>query len=327
MRNLTILVLIVAALYSGYWFVGSSAAEKGVSAAVAELQSKGWTADVGEAKTRGFPSRFDTTLTDVRLKNPDGSIGWTGPFVQSLALSYKPNEVIIAFPDAHQIHLDGTDIALETDGLRASAGVLARPSAPISHLTAELQSGTATFSANAVLSLGKSLVALRSTEVETAYDTYIDLTDIELPAALMRVLEAASDLSPRISQATLDAEVTLDRPLDRHLSNGQPPVLNALDLKGLTVQWGDVSLRGRGAVDVDPSGFPSGQVTLTLRNWDALIDAAVVLGFLPAKMERTVKTLAKTMAAGSDTLDMPISFQNGNMSLGLIPLGPAPRLR
>lgn len=327
MRKLTILVLTVAALYSGYWFIGASAAEKGANAAVAELIAEGWAANVAEVQTRGFPSRFDTTLTDVQVLSPDRSIGWTAPFVQSLALSYKPNEVIIAFPNTHQVHVGGANIALKTDGFRASAGVMARPSAPLSHLTAELVSGTATFSHDVAVSLGKSLLALRPAETENTYDAYINLTDIDLPAPLVQALQQAGPISARLSQATLDTRIGLDRALDRHLSDGQPPQLDSLDLKGLNVQWGAVSMRGSGSLNIDPSGIPTGEITLSLRNWGTLIDAGVVLGAVPESLSQTIKTMANSMAAGSDTLELPISFKNGSMSIGLFPLGTAPRFR
>jgi hypothetical protein len=37
--------------------------------------------------------------------------------------------------------------------------------------------------------------------------------------------------------------------------------------------------------------------------------------------------MGAALSGGGDTLDLPVTFADGNMSLGPLPLGPAPRLR
>ena len=327
MRTLTIIVLIAAAAYSGYWLIGSSSVENGAKSAIVNLQDRGWAVDIADVSTRGFPSRFDTTLTDINVVSPDGASGWTAPFVQALALSYRPNEVILAFPPTHQLRLGGVDVALQTQGLRASAAVAARPSAPLTKLTAELETGTATFSPDTVVGLGKSLLALRETDAPNTYDAYLDLSDVELPSRIANLLPQDADLSSRIAQISLDTKLGLDRPLDRHMSDGPQPQIETLDVNGAIIQWGAASLRAKGALNVDPSGIPTGNLTLTLRNWDGLLDLAVKLGAFPEGVAPTVRRMAGLMAAGSDTLELPLTFQNGTTMLGPFPLGPAPRFR
>ncbi len=324
MRKLTILVLAVAAIYAGYWYVGATATENGATLALEDMRSNGWTVGVEELSTKGFPSRFDTTAKNLLVVSPDRSIGWSAPFVQALALSYKPNEVIIVFPDAHAFQLNGQDINLKTDGLRASAAVTAAPSAPLANLTVELTSAQARITNHLAVTIGKSLLALRPAGGDADYDAYLDLRDVELPQSLF---PEQAGVSGRISQATIDATVMLDRPLDRHVSVSPRPQIGAIDLNGLTLQWGAMSIRGKGAVNVDPSGIPTGRITLNLRGWDQMIDLASVSGLIDPGLVPTAKSMARTMALGSDTLDVPLTFENGLMWAGPLPLGPAPRLR
>lgn len=324
MRKLTILVLAVAAIYAGYWFVGASAAERAAKAAVSNMQAQGWSIEASDISTAGFPSRFDTTITDLTALSPDQRIGWTAPYVQALALSYKPNEVIIAFPAQHVLQLNGQDIALTTDGFRASASIAPAPSTPLAQATAELASARIAFTNDITLTTGKGLAALRRSEGEASYDAYFDLRDIGLPTHLVA---AMGDVARGISQITVDADVVLDRPLDRHAGTGSAPQLDAIDLTALTIQWGAMSLRGKGQINIDPSGIPTGRITLSLRGWDQMIDAATRLGLIDPGLVQTAKTMATTMALGSDTLDLPLIFENGLAFAGPIPLGPAPHLR
>jgi hypothetical protein len=54
---------------------------------------------------------------------------------------------------------------------------------------------------------------------------------------------------------------------------------------------------------------------------------AVQAEIIDQTVVRTVKNMAMLMAGGSADLSVPVSFQNGMMSLGPIPAGPAPRFR
>jgi len=98
--------MILAALYAGYWVVGSRTVEGQAVSGLDALQSDGWTVAYSDVNTRGFPSRFDTTVTDLDLTAPDGT-RYQAPFVQALALSYRPNEVIAAFPDEQTLTIAG----------------------------------------------------------------------------------------------------------------------------------------------------------------------------------------------------------------------------
>ena len=124
MRTLFVVVALLAALYGGYWFIGQSQIERRAEAALADLEARGWDVAYSDLSTTGFPSRFDTTVSDIALTSPDGGIAWAAPFVQVFALSYRPNRIIAAWPDMQSLAVGGQRLDIAAQGLRASASAV-----------------------------------------------------------------------------------------------------------------------------------------------------------------------------------------------------------
>ncbi len=329
MRRLTFIVLALAAIYSAYWFVGARALSNGITVQIGNMQDDGWQFDTSDIGTRGFPSRFDTTASDLTLATPDKGVVWTAPFVQALSLSYRPNAVILAFPERQQVTLAGQTFDIGSDGLKASATVAASTSLALANFTAETGPLTVDIDAGQLLSITSGLVALRPADTtQNAYDVYADLDDLAPPLALRQLLDPTSNLPATFTQVTIDANVTLDRPLDRHaLTARDVPRMDALTLNGMTLTWGTMQLRAQGEITIDRAGIPTGRITLDAQNWQQLLDMAVKIGAIDAGLVQTIRNMAGLLAGGSNDLSLPVSFQNGLMSVGPIPVGPAPRLR
>ena len=62
MRLMLIVIFALAALWSGYWAVGSMAVERGTQHMIDQMRAGGWDVEVAEVNTTGFPNRFDTTV-------------------------------------------------------------------------------------------------------------------------------------------------------------------------------------------------------------------------------------------------------------------------
>ncbi len=87
--------------------------------------------------------------------------------------------------------------------------------------------------------------------------------------------------------------------------------------------------RGRGDLTVDPDGIPTGRVDIRAVNWREMLEVLsgadlVPMSILPT-IERGLEILAG-LSGNPNTIDAALGFQNGFMSLGPVPLGPAPRL-
>ncbi len=315
MRRLTIIVVVLAAVYSGYWAVGSRSVSNGAQNAIAQMQDQGWQIDLSELSTKGYPSRFDTTLTDLTLAPPTGNWRYRAPFVQSFALSYAPNEVIAVLPDTQTLDLPGQELTITADKLRASTKVAASTDLTYQGFTAEGDQIRIASTLNWSLDVVRLLAAMRpSASGETSYDLYAELREVTL------------DTTP-IEFLTADAVLTFDKPLNRATfaaMETDPVVPTMLSVNDITLKWDDVLLRAKGDLDVI-AGVPAGRITLTIANWEQVIATLTRSGVLDPNLGDTYRNVAALLSGGSDTLDVPLIFRDGFVSAGPLPLGPAPR--
>lgn len=329
MRKLTYLVLLLAAIYSGYWFIGAAAVSKGIDTQIAAMQADGWSIETRDLTTKGYPSRFDTSASDLVVATPDQNLIWRAPFVQVNALSYKPNQVIAVFPNSQELEIDGNAFEIASDGLKASGAFAASTALDLANLTVQTGPLSVDTVAGTIISISNGIAALRPAgPTPNTYDAYIDLDDLILPEALRRVIDPNGTLPTVLTQATIDGQITLDRTLDRHaLTRGELPLIDALTLDGMTFSWGRVQLFAKGALTIDQSGIPTGQITLNLQNWQQFLDIAVNAGAIDTGLANTIRSVAGMLSGGSNDISIPVSFQNGMMSAGPLPIGPAPRFR
>ncbi|MDZ4134328.1 MAG: DUF2125 domain-containing protein, partial [Paracoccaceae bacterium] len=110
MRVLLAVVLGLAMLWGGYWFVGARALEQGGAAWFADQTAQGRIAMRDSFGVRGFPNRFDLTVEGLRLADPATGYGWQAPFVQIFSLTYKPWHIIAALPPEQQFQTPGQAI-------------------------------------------------------------------------------------------------------------------------------------------------------------------------------------------------------------------------
>lgn len=307
MRTLFFVVVALATLYGGYWFVGSTQVEARAEAALADLRAQGWTVDYESLDTAGFPSRFDTTLSDFVIASPDGRFAWAAPFVQVLALSYRPNRVIAVWPPEQQITVAGQPIEVSAQGLRASATAGVSSDLPLDHAT--LESGVSAVQAEAGWGFGldRLIAAIRRAgPAPNAYDLFLE-------ASGLRPATVSADLG----LLRLDAQVTLDAPLDRRLQ-GSPRLL-ALAIREARLAQGEVTLTARGELAPDARGFLAGTVTLTAENWRGLLDLLEAGGLLVYDQAPLLAQALEELAQGSDRIEVPVTFRDGQVeALGIV---------
>lgn len=317
MRRLTLLVLVLAGIYAGYWFVGARAVENGAQALLADLVADGWQIGTTTADTRGFPSRFDTTFSDVALTAPDGALQYQTPFWQVFALSYRPTDVIVVAAPTHKLQVGDQTITVETLGLRASGAVAANTDLSFDNMTLEAKSIGLSADLGVSLTGRDLLVAMRpAATADTDYDVFARLNDIATPGT-----------AQPISLLSVDATTTLTQRLDRHINGNHPPQITDIVVKSLSLDWGGGMLRGEGTLTVDPNGFLAGTLNLDITEHGALIAQLAALGVIDPGVAPTWVNMGDAMANGQSKLALPLRMQNGAMSVGPFPVGAAPRLR
>jgi hypothetical protein len=329
MRKLLALILVLAGLWAGYWAVGARAVETGLEGWIEARQAEGWAADYATLDTRGFPNRFDTTITDLRLADPETGLSWSLPFFQILALSYKPNHIIAVLPDRQVVATPLEKVEIGSERIRGSVvfapgPALALERADFNASAVELDAATGWQAA-----LGEGRFAMHRLEVaEARYRLGADILALEPAEAARRALDPTGTLPAEIEALKLDATIDFTRPWDRHAIEDARPQPTRLALDNLQASWGRLDLRAAGALEIDEAGRATGSITVKATNWREMLDIAVAAGALPERLAGPVETGLAMLAGLSgppETLDAPLTFRDGQVNFGPIPLGPAPR--
>lgn len=329
MRKLLFLLVTLTVLWSGYWFVGSSVIRSAATDLLAAQAARGLTAETSSLSVAGFPNRFDLTAEGIRFADPASGIGWQAPFAQIFAMTWKPWHIIAALPPEQTVTLPGQEVTITSEGLRAS--VRARPSTDLPLAMAIVESGplSATSLQGWTYAVDKAVLSLgAATATPNGYDITADIAGLAPDAALLLRLAPDGELPPTISEIRLRATATLTAPLDRHAEKTNPRIA-AVDLADMAVSWGRVTLSAEGSIAPDDQGIASGRINFTVANWRTIMPILVASGTVRPQLARTVETMLDGLAKQTgdpEVLKIPLTMQDGWMSLGPLPLGPAPVL-
>lgn len=330
MGRLIVGILVVAAVWMGLWAVGSVLYERGLTAWVEARRAEGWAADVGELNVAGFPNRFDTTLTDVRMADPATGVAWSAPFVQFLSLAYKPHQVIAVLPETHTFSTPLQTMSITHERARGSLFLEPSTSLPLDRAVAVIDTLVLTSTLGWDVSLNEArLAAEKVAATNTTYRIGAEMTDLRPSLGTRAVLDPAGVLPDTVAELRLDAMLDFTAPWDRSAIEVARPQVTAIDLRDLSARWGDVTFRAAGELSVDAAGLPEGRITVKAVEWRRLLDMAIGTGLLADTFRPALERALELMAAlegPSNTLDAPLSFENGFVSFGPIPLGPAPRI-
>lgn len=308
---MTLTLVVLAVLYGGYWFIGATILEREAKAALGEMQENGWTVEYDDLSTRGFPSRFDTTVEPFRIIEPNGRAGLDTPFLQVFALSYRPNEVIVVWPKTFGLIANGIEFETHNEDLRASAAVEFSRDLVLDRATIEgTDIGLRALGRD--LGMRHMLSAIRKTPaVEGAYDVYLKIEDL-------------SGLDLDITRFEVDGVVALSAPIDRHLRGGPKPLSITIDVFEITTE--DSSLSVRGEVERGADGFPEGQLLVSAVNAEALIEQLSDIGVLDDDaVSITRGTLAVAQPGADGAIGLTLRLSGGFLTLGGVALTEVPR--
>ncbi len=330
MRKLIYLILGLAGVWAGYWFVGSTALESGFRSWLDQERNQGLQTNYSTLATRGFPNRFDTTITEIDVVDSNSGFGWAAPFFQVFALSYKPNHIIAVFPNEQSVQIPDQLISITSEEMRASVVFEPGTSLAFERGVVELKDLDLGSDEGWTAGLKSGLFSVRQTVGRpNSYDISLDFEKLDPPERFRQFFSSSLFLKNAMGQAELRATAGFDRPWDRFAAEGQAPVLQSINFDNVRIDWGELGLTASGMVMLDRNGIPDGRISITAKNWRKMYGAFVNAGLVAPNVKSTVESLLEILANMSGdpgSLEAPLSFQNGRMSFGPIPLGPAPRL-
>ncbi|MXX87762.1 MAG: DUF2125 domain-containing protein [Boseongicola sp. SB0665_bin_10] len=328
MLRLVAVLVVAALLWMCWWVIGHSAYQRTLASWMEQRRNDGWVADFSDIATRGFPNRFDTTMSDLTLADPGSGIAWSAPFVQFLSLAYRPHEVIAVLPDKHVISTPRE--ALQVNHGSARASIHFKPSTDLALERARLvlKDPRIHSSLGWTVSSTELRFAIETIPVrESAYRVGMELLELSLPDMLRRALSSSRTLPDKIGVVRADAELGLDAQIDRRFLEGAHLGINRLDLADLSVRWGEFSFSAKGNLTVSEDGVPDGEIMLRAAGWKAPLDLAETMGLIEPAFLEALETALDLMSGHGDVVELPLVFSRGQVSLGLFPLGRAPRLQ
>lgn len=321
MRILTWVVVLMAAVYGGYWFVASKAAREGAQTALDEAAARGIVVAHQGLDLAGFPSRFDLTLTEPRVNGAGWR--WQAPFAQVFALSYSPWKLISALPNNQQLEIAGQGIEIASTRMQASLFLHPQTALPLDRFDAVVEGvslrsdagwafGFANANASLIAQEGGAQAAFRMLEI---------VPDQRIGMALNGALPAV------VERFDLLADLTLTAPLGLRSA---PVEITRFNLREAHLIWGPLKLTAVGAVVPDAQGLAEGTLDLRVDGWRDGLAAAEAAGVVPEQFRVMLRSMLENLAAQSaepDVLKLPLVMAQGQMRLGPLPLGPAPQLR
>ncbi len=329
MRALLVVIHVATALWSGYWFVGSRALERGVVAWFDAPSAQGLQTSHQGVAVQGFPNRFDLTVTEPRLADPARGLSWTAPFVQVFAMTWKPWHLIAALPESQTVALPDQTVAVTSSQLRGSVVVDPDTNLTLDRLTLEGDNLRLSSDRGWAGAAARLLVATRRDAADAAtHEVFAEATSITPDQNFRMEMKSVSALPELIDRVRIDAKAGFSAPIDRFAGQTRP-VLQRLDLREASVTWGAFSLSAKGGVQPDPQGLAEGRIDIRVAPWRDLVPVLVAAGLVTPEVAPTVTRAMELLAQqGPDpeVLEVPLVLAGGRMALGPIPLGPAPRL-
>ncbi len=323
MRGLLSVVLIAGLAWGGWWFFGATAQKSGLESWFSERRAAGWTAEYEDLEVTGFPNRFDTILTAMDLKNPEGW-GWNVPQLHVYALSYKPNHIIAAIPDVQAVATPTGPINIVSTLFQSSLIFKPETSLALDRWQLEVEELLAV-APDWKAAVGSASFALVDAGREVpAYNLYIQGLEIKVPKRWRKM----SGQRGRIPETHVDATLIFDRPLDRFAVENGNPSFKVINIRDAHFEWGSVDLNASGRLTVAKNGRLNGDLTFQTRDWRSLFEIAKAAGLIPRSQEdnwETGLTIIAGFSGNDEEIEAAIRFERGEMFLGIIPLGPAPR--
>jgi hypothetical protein len=335
MRKLLFLLLAGSALWSGYWYVGSNAVRDGVEGWFADAGAQGLVAEKAGLSVSGFPNRFDLTIDGVRLADPGSGAGWQAPFVQVFAMTWKPWHIIAAFPPEQQVFIPDDVITVASQDLKAS--LRARPSTDLPLAEVRLAGASLALTAQQgwTLGLGEFTLGLRADPAlgDAGYELGFDLAPLTPDPGFVTAVKAVtipdlppSDLPDVIESLWGSIYLSFSSPLNRHAGEARPH-LRRVEVNQLNFAWGSLAATAMGVVEADDQGYAAGRITVEVTNWDRLPAVLVAAGIVKPEVAPTIARGMQALAAQSPdltVLSLTLVLEDGQMSFGPFPLGPAP---
>ncbi|HEX6980804.1 MAG TPA: DUF2125 domain-containing protein [Alphaproteobacteria bacterium] len=331
-----VIVLLAAAGWSAFWLYAARDIAARVAAWAAAQRAQGLTATYSGLVVAGFPFMWEVRIDSPHMTGAGPTQwDWQGETVVATLRPWAIRDVPVLFPGTHRIAA-GAAFAetLSITAARPEGIVTLDADGRLERLALDL--GDATISrptARAPVTVRRLQFELRPhrtpqpTYRTEVLDVAVDARDAVLPDV------PAGGLGPRIAQAHLNATVKGALP-----SAPLPAAVAAwrdsggvVEAKRVALRWGPLDIDGDGTVTLDAENRPLGAFSVRIRGYGETLDALAGAGLVRPRDSAAVKVvlnmLARQTQSGERELSMPVTAQDGRLTVAGFPLMQVPPIR
>lgn len=330
----TLLLLALAAYTAGWFYVAGRIAD-GIGGWAEEMRAQNLDLSWRGIRVAGYPLAFRIELSEARLRDTPGGPG-AGPGGELRAPLLTGN----ARPWNFQVW--------QLSAPHGISGAAGPADAPLARLTARTADASIAVSgeggADIWLGLGEPVVdagmrlAARAaalwvklpehpprTHTEPAIGLALQLREVSLPAVPAPLPNPVDEIALGV---TAMGQIPPGAP--RHAAQAWRNAGGTIELDHASVRWGALAVAGSGTAALDSELQPEGAFSGRIEGADALLAALVAAGRMrprEAQLARlALSVMAKPGPDGRPQIATSFTIQNGEMFLGGVKLGKAPRI-
>jgi hypothetical protein len=326
-------MVLGALAWTGWWHALARGQEAGLTAWFDDRTKHGWQAEHEEIGLTGFPLRLEREIAGINLADPKTGWAWTAPWLRVESAAFRPTRFDVTFPDTQSLAVPGerTNIASTT----MTAALDLRPRSALGLIQATVGVTGLDVRSRPILGSGWTASAERveadiSERVnDEGYAITFLAEKVILPEPLIARIDPTGLAGRNLERMTFDGAAVFNAPIDRHLIEDGRLALKAATIRRAGFQWGNMRLEAKGAIKVDDQGYPVGKIDVTARQWRDIITLAERSGAIGRDIAEGLTTaleLVAMLGGNRDELDATLKFKNGDIRIGPVTVGRAPRL-
>ena len=328
---LVAVLVVVLGGYSAFWFIVAGQIENGIGEWAESLRPHNVDLSWRTIGVGGFPLSFRAEARDVLLRDP----ALTEPAevrVPRLSADAQPwnlRQWRLAAPEGLAATLGPPEKPTTKLAARAATGMVA-PAADggarvqIGLDDAAVDSGVRVAARQVELSLSLPQHPPQSAD-ERAIAVALAVRDLTVPAVPAPLRNPFDEIA---IAAALMGPVPTAPP--RQAATAWRDAGGILELERVALRWGTLVVTGSGTMALDTELQPIGAFSAAIEGYDELLSALVGAGRVRSNdaglARMALGFLAKPGPGGRPQIAAPFTIQDGQMLLGPVKLGPAPRI-
>ena len=279
----TLLLLLVAAGWSAFWFIAADRAGTEIDRAIAREAAAGRRAECGDRRIGGYPFRIEVRCTPARitLDSRQGPLVFEAPGFVAVAQLPVPSHLVAEMrsPATLRGAAGGPTISLSFSAAQAS--VQGSPSTGVDSLSVELKTPVLERIAGdqVLVGLMANDIAVHTRRAPAGppgtWDLVARLTGAQVPVIESPFAQAPSMVELQLS--LIKAELLAPAPTPERL-RAFAAAGGKLHLALLRAEQGEVLAEAKGDVSLDPQGFLVGDATVTVAGMQQFLAKASEAG-------------------------------------------------